>query len=318
MSPPGASWRTMPIFSADGIRTSPSSGCSSPAIRRSSVDLPVPLRPTSATRVAAGTCRFAPSSRGRPAMRKVTSVRSSMAAGWIAWAACASPSAATRPVARRGATGMMVDRDAAATVRSIAGGVAVQDHGRPRPRARESGRPRRAAWLTIAEAAKATGWNPERLRSLARRGTITSRRGNRGLEDPGRGRIGRVAWTAARWPIARPAAAAPPDDPDLATDLRQLGSDSRAAARRAGRVPSARRATCGSTSHEPRSGSGRWRRWRAATWRRPSGWSRPNSRPGKRCCSELRAQVGREVARGEALATELAEMRRPWWRRLLG
>ncbi len=39
-----------------------------------------------------------------------------------------------------------------------------------------------AAWLAVPEAARATGWNPERLRSLARRGTITSRRGNRGLE----------------------------------------------------------------------------------------------------------------------------------------
>jgi hypothetical protein len=37
-------------------------------------------------------------------------------------------------------------------------------------------------WLTVAEAARSTGLNPERLRSLARRGSIESRRGNAGLE----------------------------------------------------------------------------------------------------------------------------------------
>ena len=34
--------------------------------------------------------------------------------------------------------------------------------------------------------------------------------------------------------------------------------------------------------------------------------------------AELRGQLAREVARGDALAAELALMRRPWWRRLLG
>jgi len=33
-------------------------------------------------------------------------------------------------------------------------------------------------WLTLGEAVAATGWKPERLRSLARRGTIPRRRGN--------------------------------------------------------------------------------------------------------------------------------------------
>ncbi|HEX6014998.1 MAG TPA: hypothetical protein VFY87_25010 [Geminicoccaceae bacterium] len=41
---------------------------------------------------------------------------------------------------------------------------------------------RPSGWLVVAEAARATGWHPERLRSLARRGMVTSRRGNRGLE----------------------------------------------------------------------------------------------------------------------------------------
>ena len=34
--------------------------------------------------------------------------------------------------------------------------------------------------------------------------------------------------------------------------------------------------------------------------------------------AELRAQVAREVARSDALASELALARRPWWRRVLG
>jgi hypothetical protein len=39
-----------------------------------------------------------------------------------------------------------------------------------------------SGWLTVVDAARATGWHPERLRSLARRGMVVSRRGNRGLE----------------------------------------------------------------------------------------------------------------------------------------
>ena len=37
-------------------------------------------------------------------------------------------------------------------------------------------------WLTVAEAARVTGEHPERLRSLARRGKLHNRRGNRWLE----------------------------------------------------------------------------------------------------------------------------------------
>jgi hypothetical protein len=37
-------------------------------------------------------------------------------------------------------------------------------------------------WLTVAEAARSTGLNAERLRSLARRGSIECRRGNAGIE----------------------------------------------------------------------------------------------------------------------------------------
>jgi hypothetical protein len=41
---------------------------------------------------------------------------------------------------------------------------------------------RPSGWLTVVDAARATAWHPERLRSLARRGMVVSRRGNRGLE----------------------------------------------------------------------------------------------------------------------------------------
>ena len=67
-------------------------------------------------------------------------------------------------------------------------------------------------WLAIAEAARVTGWNPERLRSLARRGTITSRRGNRGLEilvENGRPR----SVDGRPQPDGRPAAATVAVDP---------------------------------------------------------------------------------------------------------
>jgi hypothetical protein len=36
-------------------------------------------------------------------------------------------------------------------------------------------------WLTVAEAARSTGLHAERLRSLAQRGSIQSRRSNAGL-----------------------------------------------------------------------------------------------------------------------------------------
>ena len=80
-SPPGASCATTPIRTPACSRTLPASGCSSPAIRRSSVDLPDPLRPTSPKRWPAGTCSVAPSSSGRPAIRSVMSLRWSMAGG---------------------------------------------------------------------------------------------------------------------------------------------------------------------------------------------------------------------------------------------
>src|SRR5438105_6179590 len=45
----------MPVASSPWIQTDPASGCSSPAITRSSVDLPLPLGPSSAVRLPLST-----------------------------------------------------------------------------------------------------------------------------------------------------------------------------------------------------------------------------------------------------------------------
>jgi hypothetical protein len=52
--PAGASWATVPMRAPGCRLTDPSSGVASPRISRNSVDLPVPLRPTSPMRVLAG------------------------------------------------------------------------------------------------------------------------------------------------------------------------------------------------------------------------------------------------------------------------
>ena len=172
-----------------------------------------------------------------------------------------------------------------------------------------------SAWLTIAEAAKATGWKPERLRSLARRGTIVTRRGNRGLEvlvaeNRPRGLDGR--------PVAdpRPAAGAKPDDPD-AGHLRQLQATVellQADLARAGREAGDLRVNLARAEERIRAVEAVARSDVEAAKRVVEA----ELAAREEVLSELRAQVRREVDRGEALATELAEMRRPWWRRLWG
>jgi hypothetical protein len=167
------------------------------------------------------------------------------------------------------------------------------------------------AWLAIAEAARATGWNPERLRSLARRGTIVTRRGNRGVEilvDQGRPRSpdGRPLPEGRS---AEPAAAAAPDRvARLEALVERLQGELTRSEREAGalRVDLAR-------AEE---------RVRAV-----AAVARGDVEAAKRVVeaelaakeevlAALRAQVAREAARGDALAAELADLRRPWWRRL--
>ena len=172
-----------------------------------------------------------------------------------------------------------------------------------------------SAWLAIAEAARATGWNPERLRSLARRGTIVTRRGNRGLEvlvaeGRPRGLDGRPL------PLPRSAVEAAPHDVDashierLQAEIVSLRNDLARAEREAGdlRIELAR-------------ADERIKAVEAV--------ARSDVEAAKRVVEAeltakeevlagLRAQVAREAAQSDALAAELAELRRPWWRRLWG
>ena len=136
-------------------------------------------------------------------------------------------------------------------------------------------------WLTLGEAAARTGWRPERIRSLARRGTMPRRRGN------GRDWLYQVT-------------------PELVAAR---------AEERAG------------TTADPRAGTDEATRWQAvaADLREElaevqAGLARAEERAAGKdaVLAELRAQVEREIARGDALAAELAEARRPWWRRWIG
>lgn len=172
-----------------------------------------------------------------------------------------------------------------------------------------------SAWLAIAEAARATGWNPERLRSLARRGTIVTRRGNRGLEvlvAEGRPR----GLDGLPLPLPRPAVEAAPHDVDashierLQAEVASLRNDLARAEREAGdlRIDLAR-------------ADERIKAVEAV--------ARSDVEAAKRVVEAeltareevlagLRTQVAREAARSDALAAELALLRRPWWRRLWG
>ncbi len=66
-----------------GHPTSPSTGCSTPARTRSSVDLPAPLTPTMPSREPAGTSRSTPRRMSRPPSRAVTPRRRSAGAGAV-------------------------------------------------------------------------------------------------------------------------------------------------------------------------------------------------------------------------------------------
>jgi hypothetical protein len=64
-----ASWRTVAMRARDESRISPPSMAISPAMARSRVDLPAPLRPTKPMRRPGSIVRPAPFSRVRPPMR---------------------------------------------------------------------------------------------------------------------------------------------------------------------------------------------------------------------------------------------------------
>ena len=76
--PLGTSWSTTPNFMFLRILISPSSGLTSPFIRRNKVDLPVPFRPTKPTLSPWFMASVACSNRGRPSMRYVKSLMCNM------------------------------------------------------------------------------------------------------------------------------------------------------------------------------------------------------------------------------------------------
>jgi hypothetical protein len=147
-------------------------------------------------------------------------------------------------------------------------------------------------WLTLGEAAARTGWRPERIRSLARRGTMPRRRGN------GRDWLYQVT-------------------PELVATR---------AEERAG------------TTADPRAGTDEAAQWQAVATELQEeiaelriGLARAEERAaaGERVAAaeiaaknavltELRAQIEREIARGDEMAAELAEARKPFWRRWIG
>jgi hypothetical protein len=133
-------------------------------------------------------------------------------------------------------------------------------------------------WLTLGEAVAATGWKPERIRSLARHGTMPRKRGN------GRDWLYQVT-------------------PELVAARAEERAD---------------------TTADPRAGTDETARWQAvaAELREElaevqAGLARAEERAAGKdaVLAELRAQIEREIARGDALAVELAKARRPWWRR---
>jgi len=177
---------------------------------------------------------------------------------------------------------------------------------------------RPAAWLAVAEASRTTGWNPERLRSLARRGTIVCRRGNRGLEilvEDGRprshdgrpqpdGRPGRPL------PEARPASDGEARADRLEAAVERLRDD----LARAERESTALRIDVARAEERIKA---------------VEAVARGDVEAAKRVVEveiaakeevllELRAQIAREVARGDTLVGELAALRRPWWQRVFG
>lgn len=186
----------------------------------------------------------------------------------------------------------------------------------PQPAARAS------AWLAVHDAAKATGWNPERLRSLARRGTITSRRGNRGLEiliEDGRART----LDGQPQPDGRPTSSATVTggDPALAADQRNRIRTLEATVEALrDELAGAERETVGLRVELARAEE-RVKSVEAVAKGDVEAASRvveAELAAKDEVVRELRAQVAREISRGDALAEALAEARQPWWRRLVG
>jgi hypothetical protein len=166
---------------------------------------------------------------------------------------------------------------------------------------------RPSGWLTVVDAARATAWHPERLRSLARRGMVVSRRGNRGLEILVEHGLPRPTGNQLR-PRGRPAAgpAAAEGDGSEPADLR-------------GQVERLRE-TVDALRDELADAAAR------AAGLRVDLAKALAERDAARAVAVADVAAAKLVAEAEIAAKDvlvaelralLAETRRPWWRRLL-
>jgi hypothetical protein len=153
-------------------------------------------------------------------------------------------------------------------------------------------------WLSLGEAAAATGWKPERIRSLARRGTIARRRGN--TRD----------WLYQITPELVAARAA-----TRAGTMADPSADTTGTAR--------------SRHDDGRAGTTDAARWEAAELHEEVAELRVKLARAQEQVEAARAVAAADVAAAQAkaaalrelideLKAQLAEARRPWWRRLFG
>lgn len=176
-------------------------------------------------------------------------------------------------------------------------------------------------WLPVSDAAEATGWGVEQLRSRARRGTIMARRGNRTLEVLVRdGRPVSMKATADRWPTTgQPTApvdhvVAPADLGDQVVDRIDQLREELAKLRQS--LDEAQR-----DAREHREAADRWRtRLEAAEVE--VGRAREQAKAAA-AVAIADAAAARAVVEGKEelvaeLRAELQRARRPFWRRWLG
>jgi hypothetical protein len=145
-------------------------------------------------------------------------------------------------------------------------------------------------WLSLTEAAQRSGLAREAIRARARRNLIPSQKGNHGEVL--------VQLPADLLAGHDPGMAGPPADG--VADLLAEVADLRERLARAETERDAAKAVAMAEVAAAKAGAAAEVAAKDAV------------------VAELRAQVDREIARGDALAAQLAEARRPWWRRLIG
>lgn len=169
---------------------------------------------------------------------------------------------------------------------------------------------RPSIWMAVLDAAKATGWSPAHLHSLAKRGTITCRRSERGLEI--------LIEDGQPHPDASPAMVA--DGIDGAADQRDhvrwletTVEAQRSELAAAQRDLATLRVELARAEERLRAVEAVARSDVAAAQRIVEAELAAKDE----IVAELRGQVVREIGRGDALAASLADARLPWWRRVL-